>query len=301
MKHLCKTCDWRDARDGEVIVFDTGGDKNKINVPIFECHKNAPGHNGFPSTRKDTGCGEHSAYKWKSEEFIDWRGAAGKFETEDAEVFGGSAGGGKTVSMGEEMKERWRNQFISGSEYFYNGIAYSIGQRVRMGSTTGEITGASRRFAPIVLIDEECRNPDAPSPRIEMIDVSEMEILPVETKPHGFGHCPAGTTACTCNIERPRIHDPDAFEVGDMVRVTGKAESYEGGWGNGWNLDMTDSIGEEFTILDAVKLDNYSKHWGYCLDTEDTLGCVQNFFFPSFVLEKVDPKPEGPPNEEYSP
>ena len=89
--------------------------------------------------------------------------------------------------------------------------------------------------------------------------------------------------------ERPRIHDPEAFKVGDRVRDVGKAESGEGGWENGWNINMNDCDNIDLTVMDTDEYAGYESNWGFLLNTVEIIGTVQNYFFPSFVLEKVEP------------
>lgn len=84
-------------------------------------------------------------------------------------------------------------------------------------------------------------------------------------------------------LKQERIHDPEAFKVGDRVRVTGKAESKEGGWSLNWVTSMGEAIGKDATVRN-----NYG-HRGFELKLDEDCCGGDYCDYPSFVLEKVDP------------
>lgn len=61
------------------------------------------------------------------------------------------------------------------------------------------------------------------------------------------------------------------FKVGDKVKVTRIAASYEGNWQDAWDSDMDDFVGDTAEITDSAETS------GYELDGE--------YWFPEFVLE----------------
>lgn len=62
------------------------------------------------------------------------------------------------------------------------------------------------------------------------------------------------------------------IKIGDTVRVTGTALSYERGWENTWESGMTEMVGSTFVVLGIYGLHGInSAQYGY----------------PYFVLEKV--------------
>jgi hypothetical protein len=63
------------------------------------------------------------------------------------------------------------------------------------------------------------------------------------------------------------------IKVGDNVRITDRARSYERGWENTWEASMTEMIGSTHTVkqIDGVHGIN-----------------IQGLGFPYFVLEKVE-------------
>jgi len=71
-------------------------------------------------------------------------------------------------------------------------------------------------------------------------------------------------------------HKKCGIEVGDLVRITRKAESGEGGWGNFWVGFLDDIVGKYGTVRsdDGVK--------GFDVCTE-----LGSFDFPYFILEKI--------------
>jgi len=77
------------------------------------------------------------------------------------------------------------------------------------------------------------------------------------------------------------------IEVGDWVRVERSAETGEQGWKVYWNPKMDSHIGGEYRV-------SYCTVFGVVLDLRDS---ERSFYFPYFVLSKVDP-PESKPAEE---
>ncbi len=80
-------------------------------------------------------------------------------------------------------------------------------------------------------------------------------------------------------------HKASGFKPGDVVRVTGIAESYQNGWECVWSQDMNETVGKTGMIdIDqnlsgfgvVIQYDSYSITW----------------FYPYFVLEKVVNKGE---------
>lgn len=77
----------------------------------------------------------------------------------------------------------------------------------------------------------------------------------------------------------PRIHDSNAFQVGDYVTVAGTAVDFEGGWDDNWYSDEMDkAVGLNFHIVH----NHSSGGFALRLDNND------EFNFPSFVLKKAD-------------
>ncbi len=69
-----------------------------------------------------------------------------------------------------------------------------------------------------------------------------------------------------------------SFKIGDRVRVTRKAESYENGWRNSWNeADMDRCVGKVFSIL------RNNEKFGYVLETRFITD--SDYSFPEFVLK----------------
>jgi hypothetical protein len=75
-----------------------------------------------------------------------------------------------------------------------------------------------------------------------------------------------------------RIHNPDAFQAGDRVKVVGEAFDQEGGWAAYWTIPMDATIGA-FGVVDACKW------YGVEVTLEEGKGV---WLYPSFVLRKVD-------------
>ena len=76
------------------------------------------------------------------------------------------------------------------------------------------------------------------------------------------------------------------LKVGDLVRVTRKADSHEDGWTNLWAQDMDEAVGEVGTVS------HIPSDFRECSIEVDVLG-IGLFFYPYFVLEKVE--------QEYAP
>ena len=75
-------------------------------------------------------------------------------------------------------------------------------------------------------------------------------------------------------------HKASGLKVGDKVRVMRKAVSREGGWDASWNDEyMTPFVGGVFTIWSD------RQEIGFELERNG-----EYFYFPYFVLEKVEPK-----------
>lgn len=83
-------------------------------------------------------------------------------------------------------------------------------------------------------------------------------------------------------IEVPKsyaeLQAESGLKVGDWVKVTRAAKSYENGWGTVWNPKMNDCIGKVFQI-------------GYISNFQGISSTDGGFIFPFFVLEKIE-KPE---------
>lgn len=76
------------------------------------------------------------------------------------------------------------------------------------------------------------------------------------------------------------------IKVGDKVKVIRRANHYEDGWKNPWDVEMDKAIGNEYIVL---RLDGYA---GITLDFDLA------FMFPYFVLSKVIEKPKQP-NDDF--
>ena len=69
-------------------------------------------------------------------------------------------------------------------------------------------------------------------------------------------------------------HKRSGIKEGDEVRIMRKAESYEGGWRRGWNVDKDPAVGETFTVISDGGNAGFQLH-------ED------GWHYPYFVLEKI--------------
>ena len=75
------------------------------------------------------------------------------------------------------------------------------------------------------------------------------------------------------------------FKIGDKVKVLRKAESYKLGWATSWHSNMDKYIGNTYTIKDISS--GCCGVNGFQLGTKD-----DRYWFPWFVLELVEKKPE---------
>ena len=103
---------------------------------------------------------------------------------------------------------------------------------------------------------------------------------PFETETETF-HC---LGACLIRKKEPSYEERQAewvkannIKVGDKVKVIRKAKDYENGWGNVWDDAMDSGVNEVNEVIDINNKD------GIYLDLGD-----YNFWFPYFVLEKVE-------------
>lgn len=91
-------------------------------------------------------------------------------------------------------------------------------------------------------------------------------------------------------LRRPKAKPPTYSErqaacglkVGDRVRVTRSASSYEDGWNASFNSTMENSVGKTGVIERDVGASGFSVRINH--------GCLWNY--PYFVLEKVEERPE---------
>jgi len=73
------------------------------------------------------------------------------------------------------------------------------------------------------------------------------------------------------------FHNASGLKVGDSVKVVRKAEDYEMGWVCCWVDEMDNYIGK------TLEITSNSEGYGWLLEDK--------FYFPTFVLQKVDPAP----------
>lgn len=79
------------------------------------------------------------------------------------------------------------------------------------------------------------------------------------------------------------------LKEGDTVRIVRAAQSQEKGWGLEWNKErMDENVGKTFKIL---KVDDVGCY-GVCLH--------ENYWYPFFILEKVDAAVEYKLNASYT-
>lgn len=80
-------------------------------------------------------------------------------------------------------------------------------------------------------------------------------------------------------IEAPKsyaeLQAESGLKVGDWVKVTRVAKSYENGWGTVWNPQMDDYVGKVFQV-------------GYVTNFSGIYSTEGGFAFPFFVLEKTE-------------
>lgn len=90
------------------------------------------------------------------------------------------------------------------------------------------------------------------------------------------------------NKEYVRLQDMwlrhTGVQIGSLVKVARKAESYESGWNALWVNEMQQAVGKVCRVVD------FKDSFGLCLDNSEGTMC---FNFPFFVLEPAEePKPE---------
>lgn len=77
------------------------------------------------------------------------------------------------------------------------------------------------------------------------------------------------------------FHNASGLKVGDSVKVVRKAEDYEMGWVCCWVEEMDNYIGK------TLEITSNSEWYGWLLEDK--------FYFPTFVLQKVDSTPAPQP------
>lgn len=77
------------------------------------------------------------------------------------------------------------------------------------------------------------------------------------------------------------FHNASGLKVGDSVKVVRKAEDYEMGWVCRWVEEMDNYIGK------TLEITSNSEGYGWLLEDK--------FYFPTFVLQKVDSTPAPQP------
>ena len=78
------------------------------------------------------------------------------------------------------------------------------------------------------------------------------------------------------------------IDVGDTVRIMRKAECHELGWNTSWPSTMDSYVGKEFTVTENSAKGSADYHYGYGYRVKHLTG----YWFPWFVLELVEKKPE---------
>lgn len=86
--------------------------------------------------------------------------------------------------------------------------------------------------------------------------------------------------------EQSRVKHFSNFKVGDTVKITRKANSYENGWENSWATKMTDLVGKTGKV---VGISTYNSR-----DVDVSVPGYARFGFPEFVLEKVETEKPAP-------
>lgn len=76
----------------------------------------------------------------------------------------------------------------------------------------------------------------------------------------------------------------DTFNPGDTVKVTRKAISRENGWCDVWSRMMDPAVGKTGTVISGVSSE-------YPHSIEVKIAGIPNFYYPDFVLKKIEPKP----------
>ena len=77
-----------------------------------------------------------------------------------------------------------------------------------------------------------------------------------------------------------------AFEQGDKVKVLRKAASHENGWENSWESEMDAAVGKTGTVVSGESYNVGLRH-----NVNVKVPGVDQFGYPSFVLELVKPTP----------
>jgi hypothetical protein len=77
-------------------------------------------------------------------------------------------------------------------------------------------------------------------------------------------------------------HEASGLKIGDIVRITRVAEDYEAGWDLVWPSNDASDVGR------IGKIDRDDNYIGFRVFFEDE-DC--GYYFPYFVLEKMDVKP----------
>jgi hypothetical protein len=72
-------------------------------------------------------------------------------------------------------------------------------------------------------------------------------------------------------------HNVSGIKVGDMVRVTRAAMSYEGGWGSRWSSRMSDYVGKKVQVIADRGVQGFRVKFG----------AARYAIMPYFVLEEV--------------
>lgn len=83
-------------------------------------------------------------------------------------------------------------------------------------------------------------------------------------------------------------HTRCGIKVGDIVKVTRKAETDESGWNNVWVDEMDAIVGEELVVVADTSERGFDLR-PITGELRDRMGCPtpHDFSFPYFVLEKI--------------
>jgi hypothetical protein len=85
-----------------------------------------------------------------------------------------------------------------------------------------------------------------------------------------------------------RRHIPNAFKVGDAVKIVSTATTREGGWGTCWTDHMSQLVGCSGTVVASTEGEGDIQQ-GFSVKVKKD-GNEFQYWFPSFSLELVDPK-----------
>lgn len=77
------------------------------------------------------------------------------------------------------------------------------------------------------------------------------------------------------------------FNVGDKVKITKKAKSHENGWGDSWVSLMDRAVGKIGTVVSDCSV------YPHSVEVEIP-GITTRFFYPDFVLEKIESESISP-------